>query len=471
MKGVKMDMALNRISGKTLIYTAVSVVFFGGLLALLRHDVEGKVFFNILSLVSAYYAFHGLKKEPSNAYFSGLLTGLALIMLGTVLFSTYEAIHSDSQFDYMCFYMQGQLGIHNLDFYDPASFTKLQQEVKFPFTFDSGIQNEILNIGFLSPPITMLFFAPLAFFDYNTSRLIFSLAVMLFIFLNTLLANYIFLKKERTLYSLLFIFILFVLLPGTGNTIHFIQTNFFLLFFLLLTYWSIEKPVSGMYLALSTVVKPISGILILFFLFNKRWGSVILFGATTLFLVVLTGSLWGFHNIFDFLSSPPTDRLPQFLYEQDINQSLIAVLNRNLKPYGIEQPAVNMIYNLISLVLAGFTILVSLKLSKINLRLGFLPFLPFMLMVYPSSLHHYSVYLILIIIYFMLMVKGERYLWVMIIPAASFLKNETFFTYLTLWLVMLYLGLFRSGISFLRDKEVFSMLSENPVRPETAGRD
>jgi hypothetical protein len=460
-----------KISGKTIIFTAISFVFYGGLLTLLRHDVEGKVFFNILSLISAYYAFHGLKKETSNVYFSGLLTGLALVMLGTVLFSTYETIRSDSQFDYMCFYMQGQLGIHNLDFYDPASFTKLLKEVKFPFTFDTGIRNEILNIGFLSPPITMLFFAPLAFFDYNTSRMIFSLAVLLFIFLNSLLANHIFLKKERTLHSLLFIFILLVLLPGTGNTIHFVQTNFFLLFFLLLTYWSIEKPVSGMYLALSTVVKPISGILILFFLFNKRWGSVLLFGATTLFLVVLTGSLWGFHNIFDFLSSPPTDRLPQFLYEQDINQSLIAVLNRNLKPYGLEQPTVNMIYNLISLVLAGFTILVSLKLSKINLRLGFLPFLPFMLMVYPSSLHHYSVYLILIVIYFMLIVKGEMYLWIMIIPAAGFMKNETFFTYLTIWLVMLYFGLFRSGINFLNNKEAFPMLSENPVKPENAIRE
>ncbi|HWR94041.1 MAG TPA: glycosyltransferase 87 family protein [Flavobacterium sp.] len=310
------------------------------------------------------------------------------------------------------------------------------------FVFKEGITKEILDVGLLSPPSTMLFFAPLASFDYQISRTVLSLLVALFIFLNAILANIIFLKEGRSFFSFLFIFIVITVIPGTYNTIYLVQTNFILLFFLLLAFYKTEKPISGFYLALSAIFKPISGILLLYFISNKKWKPVTWFLISSSILLLITSFIWGFDNLTSYILSPPTQRLPHSIYTQELNQSLIGLLNRNLEIYGLSGSVISLLYLSLSGIMTALTIIASKNLQKVNLQFSFLPFIPLMLLIYPSSLMHYMVYLVPVFLYFMFLKKSEKYLWVVIVPAFIFLSSETFFSYLILWMMFLYAGLY-----------------------------
>lgn len=419
------------------------IVFFitAGMLLLFKEDIGGKTLFMMASFAASYYAYHNLKTQWKQIS-KGILIGLAAILFLFLIIETIKAATSNAQWDFMCFYMQGQLGLHHLNFYDANSFKTLLQSNNFNYNFSAPFKDQIFNVGLLPPPISMLLFAPLASVDYHTGRFILAILIFIFIFANTFLANLIFAKKEKSGYSFLFIFIIIMLLPGTNGTIGYNQTNFFLLFFLLLTIYSINRPISGFYLALSLIMKPISGFLVLFFISDKKWKSVIYFLATVVVLFSITGFFWGFNNIIGFFHSPPTQRLPLYLYEQNINQSILAVFNRNLMDSGLTRDTINLIYYFSVVVLVGLSYLASKRLNKLNVYVSFCTFILCMLMIYPSSLDHYMVYLSPLLIYFLFLKKGKKYFWLIILPAVSFLRTEPFFSYVILWITLLYIGFF-----------------------------
>jgi hypothetical protein len=291
----------------------------------------------------------------------------------------------------------------------------------------------------------MLFFAPLSSIEYHTSRLILTIFIFIFIFGNAVLANKIFVKNDRSFYSFLFILLIIMFLPGTSETVGYNQTNFFLLFFLLLAIDKINKPISGLYLAISLVIKPISGFLMLFFISAKKWKSASYFVATLMVLFSITAFLWGFQNITGFFQSPPTHRLPQDLYVQGINQSFIAVLNRNLALYNLPQTFINSIFYFCAIIMVLLTYIASKKLNKLNLYLSFFVFVPCMLIIYPSSLWHYMVYLTPLLVYFLLRKQPKKYFWIILLAAVNFLGSEVFFTYLILWAALLCLAFFFSS--------------------------
>ncbi|MFA5972645.1 MAG: glycosyltransferase family 87 protein [Lentimicrobiaceae bacterium] len=438
---------------KTITVAFLVFFFLSALMVLFREDHDGRIFISLIILISAYYSYYNLKKDSTKQYSKGVLIGMAVLLFMTIIKFTIGAINSNEQFDFMCFYMQGQLGVHNMKFYDPHSFQMLLSKVNYPlifeqhttvehFVFKEGIKNEILNVGLLSPPSTMLIFYPLALFDYQSSRTVFSVLVALFIILNAILANIVFLKKERSIFSFLLTFIIIAVIPGTYNTIYLVQTNFFLLFFIMLSFYKIDKPISGFYLALSVIFKPISGILLLYFIINKKWKPVTWFLVSSVILLSVTGFIWGSDNLTSYIISPPTQRLPHSIYIQEVNQSLIGLLNRNLEIYGLSNSVINFIYFSLSGIMAGLTIIASKNLQKVNSQFSFLAFIPLMLLIYPSSLLHYMVYLIPVFLYFIFLNKGEKYLWILLVPAFIFLSSETFFSYLIIWIMFLFAGLY-----------------------------
>lgn len=419
-----------------------------------KNDIGGKNIVMYIILIASYYSYHNKEKEKWHHFSRGILIGLFGLMFFILIHSTLKAIYSHEEFDFMCFYLQGQLGLNHLNFYDPESFNIYLAHNYSHHIFSEEIRSDILNVGLLSPPINMLFFAPLAYLDYNVSRTLFSILVFLFIIIDTFLIQGLFFKRgARSSYSLMFIFIITLILPATLETIFYIQTNFFLLFFLLLMMRSLNKGGSGIYLALSLLFKPISAFLALFFLIKKKLKPFLFFCITCAILLFLTGIIWGFNNIIDYFKSPPTERLPHYLYLQDVNQSLLAILDRNLSDHGISFPIIKVFYFLIAVGLVVVSYVISKKLNKINPLLSLFPFIICMLIIYPSSLSHYMVYLIPVLIYFLLL-NNDRYFWIIILPFFTFLKTEPFFSYLIMWGFLLFIA-----ISKTKDEKFFRIQS------------
>jgi len=41
---------------------------------------------------------------------------------------------------------------------------------------------------------------------------------------------------------------------------------------------------------------------------------------------------------------------------------------------------------------------------------------------------------------FMFISNGEKYFWIILIPAISFINNEAFYAYLSIWIILVYFG-------------------------------
>jgi len=187
-----------------------------------RDDHGGRTIFIMGSFAVSYYAYHNLNTHWRKIS-KGILIGLSIFMLLTLTIESLKAATSNNEFDFMCFYMQGQLGLHHLNFYDPHSFKILLQSNNFNYTFSPGFKSQIIDVGLLSPPITMLFYAPLSSIDYHTSRLILTILIFVFIFGNAVLANKIFVKNERSFYSFLFILLIIMFLPEQAKPLGIIK--------------------------------------------------------------------------------------------------------------------------------------------------------------------------------------------------------------------------------------------------------
>jgi hypothetical protein len=435
------------ISGKNVAQTrllsllvALTVfIFSAGFLFIFKNNDAAKNFFMCIAMIVSYYAYHNLSNGSSfkKLVLRGALIGIAAVLLSGLIIITVKASTSGNQWDFLCFYLEGLLGVHHLDFYDPHSFVILMDKINFHPVYDSAFKAETLDVGVVSPPITMLIYVPLAYIDYSTARIIFTVLIFIFILGSIFAAHKLVQKKERSAYSLLFTLIILLFLPGTNSTMIFSQTNFFLLFFLILAVLHLESPMAGVYLALSVIFKPISVILILFFLLHKKWKPVFYFVGTGVLLTLVTAFAWGFRNIVQYFLSPPTKRIPFHQYTEDINQSVIAVLNRSLKPLGMAQYSINLLYYFCVAVLIVVTCMASKKLFRSNRRLSFLPFIPCMLLIYPGSADNYMVYLLPVFIWFLFSDLKNKYFYSALLMAIVFLRIAPFFAYLVLLFIFI----------------------------------
>jgi hypothetical protein len=164
------------------------------------------------------------------------------------------------------------------------------------------------------------------------------------------------------------------------------------------------------------------------------------FVVTGSLLVAITAMIWGIHNVTGFFTSPPTSRLPYYLYEQPLNQSIIALFNRDIKFAGVSQHMIDLLYYYAAAIILGATIIVSKKLSNRGLLVSFFPFILCMLMIYPSSLDHYMVSILPICLYLLSLKENNLFFWILLAVGFSFLYNEVFFSYVVFFIILSWLA-------------------------------
>jgi len=412
-----------------------------------KNDIEGKTFYLLVWVILGYTAFHYRDHSRWKDHARGLILGLATFQFLMIFHNTAKTLIYPQEWDFLCFYMQGLLGKYHLPFYDPSSFDIVLNSYTPPINYTSSFRSEILNVGMLSPPITMLYFTPLTMFDYFTAQALVSFLIICSIFICVYLANSLVPKEIKSVYSALFIFIILMLIPGAHTTIVYGQSNFFILMFILLMIRNIRNSSAGAYLALSMVFKPLTAFLILYFVINRNWKALFSFILMTMVLLGLTIGIWGMDNILSFIQSPPTRRLPQSLYIQEINQSFVALLNRNLLPAGFTSQQVMGLFLAGSAVFVTASVYSSMKVFRINPFLALVPFVLTMLMIYPSSLNHYMIYLFPLFIHIAFIRREDILFWLLVIIGVSFLHSATFFAYFTFWLLSVSAGIAINGQS------------------------
>jgi hypothetical protein len=352
-------------------------------------------FIKVLLIVFLFAAIYLIRFKKYLSFAFGIFSVTFLIIIFYSLSKNYNEFRTIHQWDFFAFYLYGKLGVSGLDFYNPDNIAAIFTSLQPTFEIGKGFYEQVIYVGFPYPPVTMILFAPLGYFNIETANIIWRLLVLIFQIIDIILLIRIFKINLSPGIGILALIGLTLIFPGTLATIFYGQTTFFLLFFLLLTYKNLDNWKSGVFLAISLIIKPLAAVWCLYLIINRRWKPLISLFCSGVLIVLITGAIFGFDNFISYITSPPTERIVASQYTEFINQSLFATLSRLGANLRVESPKViSYLVLIISLILTILTSISSFKIAKSNEKISFLIFVPLSLLVYPASLVYYWIFLI-----------------------------------------------------------------------------
>ena len=387
----------------------------------------------VLFWLSIFYLQVNKQRKPAILCILGIL----IILTGYYVYQFGLKFSQINEWDFLAFYVYGKLGAEGLPIYDPASFNHFMPFLDLPNGVSAFFNASVLSVGFVYPPTTMLLLAPIGYLDLSTAVHIWKAFILITLLTDIVLIYYIYKIHKTSLINLLIITTLILLLPGSSTTVALSQTNFLLLFLIVITLIKPDSWKAGIYLALGVVVKPIAVLWALYFLIRRKWAPVISFSLTGLVLVILTIVWFGLDNFLAFFTTNPTSRLPAYVYDEGINQSMNAIILRISSFLGLtsggDQVAWMVLILSVVMVVAGA--IASVRLLKRDREASFLLLIPLSLLVYPGCLSHYAVLLLPVL--FSMIVRNSRPLLFLILAVLVTLSFSSFAACLVLFVFFL----------------------------------
>jgi len=298
--------------------------------------------------------------------------------------------------DFTCFYLFGKVATGGYNFYLPENFYHVLNSMHLPFSISDKLAADLVQVGFPYPPSTILYFAPLGFLSFKIALILWTVFNLLFAFGCIYLIYSIYFKSYKSNGILLVSILFFIFLPSL-STINTSQTNFIILFYLLLMKKYSDKKIAGVLLALAFFTKPYMLFFILFFILRKKWGAILYFAVSFILINGLTLVLFGKEVFISYLFDNPTQRIPAASFSEDINQSLNAVLIRH-GLITVDHPEIYLYIILVVFLLSAILLLIYFKRNLYDFIWAILVLVS--LIVYPGTLSHYGVLLLFIIFQF-----------------------------------------------------------------------
>jgi hypothetical protein len=377
----------------------------------IKEAIINMVIFSI-SIVLFYYSQLLRRYEPQIArIIQGILLFLILYVLLQLL-NTYKEI---PEWDFLCFYLFGKVGISTSDFYNPVVFSQFFYDLQLQSSVSDDFIKEIVNVGFWYPPISIFLFLPLGIFNLQTGFIIWQTLIIIVFVINIIIIikYYSILTKDRHLDERHIYFALIVLLLFPKLTISMYTSQIYILFllFLILLIINLKNWKSGIYLPILIVIKPLAAIFILYFIFWRKWKALIAASFVGIILTGITVIFYGYQPFIDYVISPPTSRLPDFVYFE--GRTLFGLLKKTGRafPNYFNTEHIKFYYYIISIILVFSTIYIQRKLRHKNTVLTFMAFIPLALIVYPLSNFQYLIIDIPVIIYFLYKKPFKNDLW------------------------------------------------------------
>ncbi len=266
------------------------------------------------------------------------------------------------------------------------------------------------------PPFTAIFLLPLCLLSFHNAIYLYSFITLICMFLITLLL----MKSEDISWFYLPLMILFVLAwPPFQANLAVGQIAIFVALFTLAGWYSLIKGkenMSGIFIALATMLKFYPGLFLVYFLINKRYRAFIISVISISLILVLTLVVTRYNFYYYIFHIMPTDAK---YWGADIgNLSIngyIAKLFLSVKAYynvGVFAASENYLYkNIFFSITVAVIILysiVSIKRYDYNHALGFSVFIILSLLLSPICWNHYLTLLLLPLIVFAKELRKKR---------------------------------------------------------------
>jgi Glycosyltransferase family 87 len=371
---------------------------------------------------------------------------LAIILLSSRIIGSkiFHNVAQPPEWDFLCFWLPGKVAVQGLNFYEPEHARRLAQTI---FTPSPDFTRQILDVGFWYPPPSIFLFAPLGWLDVHVAILtwyVFHLAV---------LAGCVFwiwriFLKEYGRHGFALSAVLLMIMQGTFLTFEVAQTNFLALLMFLLFWHDRARIRGGIWLTVGIFVKPFLAMLFLYLVLRQNWKVLTSTIASLVIVSLLTVGTFGLATCLSYFNHDNRAELPALVYTEPVNQSLSAFLLR-LTHYdfshtsALSQP----LFILLGLILTGITAWLTIRLDPIHDDWALAIILLLSLLVYPASLSHYSVFLIVPL---MVIWTRENQLRFRAWKAAAFISLEyiimsqydnVFVANSTLWLALVWIGM------------------------------
>jgi hypothetical protein len=350
--------------------------------------------YNVVFTMIACLCYLILKSDKQKLKLCTWIIYSLLLIISVYLFSSVVIlrIQTPEIWDFSAFYLYGKVAAGGYNFYKPENFHVVFNAINMPFTDFFGFIEEVVDVGFPYPPQTMLYFLPLGFLSYDNALICWTLFNLLFVIGSIYLIYTLFLLPDK-LNGLMLVLILFLVSAQVRSTVSFSQTNFILLFFLLLMKKYSNRGFVGIILAFAIFTKPYMLIFGLFFLLIRNWKAIYYFTFSSAFLTGLTIIIIGKETFLGYFTNNATQRMPKWQFSEPINQSLHAVLLRaNL--ISLDKP---LTYLFIAMALFAVVLaLVVYLLKKKNYDFIWALLLLIGLLIYPGTLSYYGTLLLFI---------------------------------------------------------------------------
>jgi Glycosyltransferase family 87 len=230
--------------------------------------------------------------------------------------------------DYQALWLYGHVADSGMNPYLPAPYHALAGPG--PFVEDFGA--EVLDVGAVYPPPTLLLFATIGWMPLRVAIVPWMIVqVSAFLFCVLLLWQIFFPGRQRD--KLALVLALALLLPATHATFFHGQINFLAVLCVLVAWRMRDRALSGAYFVGAAVVKLMYGALWLYPLLRRQWRAVA--GTVVAGLVACLVSLlaFGAGTFATYLrDNPVVHRMPTAYFSTFVNQSLLGAALR-LVPY------------------------------------------------------------------------------------------------------------------------------------------
>ncbi|MCZ2457999.1 MAG: DUF2029 domain-containing protein [Chitinophagales bacterium] len=346
-------------------------------------------------VMAACFCFYILKKPGTRFEKITWLFYTAIFLAALVTFGEkviYRIGHPEI-WDFTCFYLYGKVAVSGYNYYLPESLHAVFNSLHLPFSDYQGFVNEVVDVGFLYPPPTILYFAPLGLMPYGTALTVWTL-FNVGVVLGCIYLLYDQVFKSDRIKGVMLAAIFLLLLSSSRSTVFYSQTNFILLLYLLLMHKYSEKRIAGVFLALAIFTKPYMAIFILYFIARKKWPALLYFIIASAILSGITAILFGIDPFISYITDNPAHRIIPLAFYETINQSLHAVLLR-MNLITLEKPVVY------TVIVSGILVMTGLYLVFLVWKKLFDFILPVLasvgLLIYPGTLSPYGVILIFVI--------------------------------------------------------------------------
>ena len=397
---------------------------------------------SIIQLIILCISITLIKSKKFEEFIFGILSGVVSLIIAFFFKTLIHTFSNILEWDFMCFYLNGKASVEGLSLYDPLSYVNVLSNIHLPFALSDSFVTGAIQTGVIYPPTTMLLLAPIGYLDLNTANIVWRIFVLGFMVIDIILINRIFKLHKSKWVQLILIIAIILIFPGSKGTIEVSQTNFFILFLILLIYKDPDNWKAGLYLAIAVIVKPIPVVWAIYFLVNRKWKPLLTFIISGLVIVFLSIMQLGFNNFMTYFTSPPVLRIPSASFSEDINQSINAVFSRISQQFSLDSisGSMNEIVIFATLILIVLASIASHKLSKTNTKASFLVFLPLSLLIFPGTLTHYAIQLIPLFL------------------AILLIKDKTSLMYFCAFLVVMYFSLFLSSFIILATIIIYTFL-------------